>query len=31
MYRVRQELLRRVNDAVPGSTKDILFKTIILQ
>jgi flagellar protein FliL len=31
MYRVRQELLRRVNDLVPGSTKDILFKTIILQ
>ena len=31
MYRVRQELLRRVNDVVPGSTKDILFKTIILQ
>ena len=30
MYRVRQEL-RRVNDVVPGSTKDILFKTIILQ
>jgi flagellar FliL protein len=31
MYRVRQELLRRVNDVMPGSTKDILFKTIILQ
>jgi flagellar FliL protein len=31
MYRVRQELLRRVNDLAPGSTKDILFKTIILQ
>ena len=31
MYRVREELLRRVNDVVPGSTKDILFKTIILQ
>jgi flagellar protein FliL len=31
MYRVRQELLRRVNDLMPGSTKDILFKTIILQ
>jgi flagellar FliL protein len=31
MYRVRQELLRRVNDVVPGSTKDVLFKTIILQ
>jgi flagellar FliL protein len=31
MYRVRQELLRRVNDVVPGSAKDILFKTIILQ
>jgi flagellar FliL protein len=31
MYRVREELLRRVNDLLPGSTKDILFKTIILQ
>ena len=31
MYRVRQELLRRVNDVVPGSTRDVLFKTIILQ
>jgi flagellar FliL protein len=31
MYRVREELLRRVNDVVPGSTKDVLFKTIILQ
>lgn len=31
MYRMRQELLRRVNDVVPGSAKDILFKTIILQ
>jgi flagellar FliL protein len=31
MYRVRQELLRRVNDLAPGTTKDVLFKTIILQ
>ena len=31
MYRVRQELLRRINDAVPGSTRDVLFKTLILQ
>jgi flagellar FliL protein len=31
MYRMRQELLRRINDAVPGSTRDVLFKTIILQ
>jgi len=31
MYRMRQELLRRVNDAVPGSTRDVLFKTLILQ
>jgi len=31
MYRVRQELLRRVNDVVPGSARDVLFKTIILQ
>lgn len=31
MYRMRQELLRRVNDALPGSTRDVLFKTIILQ
>jgi flagellar FliL protein len=31
MYRMRQELLRRVNDVVPGSTRDILFKTLILQ
>jgi flagellar FliL protein len=31
MYRMRQELLRRVNDALPGSTRDVLFKTLILQ
>ena len=31
MYRVRQELLRRINDVVPGSTRDVLFKTLILQ
>jgi flagellar FliL protein len=31
MYRMRQELLRRINDAVPGSTRDVLFKTLILQ
>lgn len=31
MYRMRQELLRRVNDTLPGSTRDVLFKTIILQ
>jgi flagellar FliL protein len=31
MYRMRQELLRRVNDVVPGSTRDILFRTLILQ
>lgn len=31
MYRMRQELLRRVNDALPGSTRDVLFKTMILQ
>jgi flagellar protein FliL len=31
MYRMRQELLRRINDALPGSTRDVLFKTLILQ
>jgi hypothetical protein len=31
MYRVRQELLRRVNDTVPGTTMDVLFKTLIVQ
>jgi len=31
MYRVRQELLRRINDVLPGSTRDVLFKTLILQ
>jgi flagellar protein FliL len=31
MYRVRQELLRRINDTVPGTTMDVLFKTLIVQ
>ena len=31
MYRMRQELLRRVTDTLPGSTRDVLFKTLILQ
>jgi flagellar FliL protein len=31
LYRMRQELLRRINDTVPGSTRDVLFKTFILQ
>lgn len=29
--RVRQELLRRVNDTIPHAARDILFKTLILQ
>lgn len=31
LYRMRQELLRRVNDLLPGSTRDVLFSTVILQ
>jgi flagellar FliL protein len=31
LHRVREELLRRVNDLSPHSTRAVLFKTIILQ
>jgi flagellar protein FliL len=31
LHRVREELLKRVNDLMPHSTNAVLFKTIILQ
>ncbi|MFM9845336.1 MAG: flagellar basal body-associated FliL family protein [Dongiaceae bacterium] len=31
LHHVREELLKRVNDLVPHSTRAVLFKTIILQ
>jgi flagellar FliL protein len=31
LHHVREELLRRVNDLLPHSTRAVLFKTIILQ